>query len=417
MDIYDVIQAMRRQWRLLIIGVVVLFLLIFAAMFKVEDGSFDPRFAPRFESSIRMVVVPEQVSDLTDPSLTSPAFDTVAGVYGDLVAPRRSGDEIVETTGAQIDSLEVFTENNSPIITVVVEAQGAEDSKVAALGAYDWLVDRLKQGAIVAEVAPPSAATDTIDTSVRLIVEPRFDDADSTYWFDISTADGDGTAMPLYALRTGASFPARLDDAEAITLTIGPELGSPYDTATLTVPRLEEEPQPGIALEVVVGRGAVIFSADGVPVFNESALGARWDNPANPTGTDALTVLLLDDDPSPVQIGQRRGPIIGAGALIAGVLVLLALALMVDTFKQRKRMVGSSIASVGMVTPIALSAPVSDPDDESEEPDHEGIDEYDEDVDEYEEEDEDDLADDSSWSWKQAARRDDDIHPWSARTS
>lgn len=409
MDIYDLIEALGRRKRFLIIGFMLLVLLIVVAMFKVETGSLQPRFAPRYETTVQMVVVPEQVAQLTDPSLTSPAYDTVADVYADLVGSRRAGDEIIETTGARIDGFEVFTSNNSPIISVVVESPTADEATTAALGAFHWLVDRLKLGATVAAVSPPEVDTGAIDVSVSLQVEPRFDDVDSSYWFDVQSPDGSSIAMPLYALRTGSGFKASLEGGDQITITVGPEIGAPFDTAVVTVPDLDEEPHVGITLEILVSRGALLFGLDDQPTLNQSAMLARWDNPTDPTENDTLTVMLLNEEPSAVQIGQRRGPILGTGVFIAGLLALLAITLMVDAFGQRKK-AAELAAPIEAVPPTPII------------PAREEL--FDEEIEEVEQEEEQDDfeevedADDGTWSWERAAGSgDEDAHPWSAQSS
>ena len=371
MDIYDVIESLRRQRVLVVAGLTLLFLLIAAAMFTISDGNVRPRFAARYEATTQLVVVLQGVEELTNPDLTSADFGAVAGVYADLMSSERAQQEIVERSESRVDSFVVSTSGNSPVITVDVESPSAEEATKAAVAAFGWLEERLRGGGTVAVVTTtPELAVEPIDGSTRTQIvvrsEPTFVDVDTTIWLAISTPDGIEMATPLYALQSDLVFQSELEPRQPITITVGPEVGQPDDTARILAPARDQEQRT--PLEVLLRRGAIVFDREGVPSINAAAITTRWEPPTAEPKIQPVTVMLLDDEPVPILIGQRRGPIIGVGALVAGVLALLVLALMRDTWQTRQQAERATMAIVPEPTPIPIAEAIETEEEEEEEP-------------------------------------------------
>lgn len=351
MDIFDVVEAFRRQKWLLIGGVALLVVLIVGAMFEVEKGSLSPRLAPRYEAQAEILVVPEGVEDLTSPELTSADLSGEASVYARLLSTDQAANEIAEQTGYELLAWSASTGSRSPIIVVAAEAPTAEGAKAAATGAMPWLEQRLKSGITIASIpAVPDeeiVVPEPVDSKqVTVLSEPRFEDVDPDLWIEFLGPDDKGSATPLNALDGELSFVSDLGANPRITISVGPEVGTPFDTLTVLAPVNEDEPRP--PLELVLRRGAILFDIDGRPTLNPSAISADWafvtpETEVQPTG---VALILLDDDPAATQLGQRRGPIISAGALLAGLLLLMVVALMRDTFQSRKQALATGAAPV-----------------------------------------------------------------------
>jgi capsular polysaccharide biosynthesis protein len=338
LDIFDVVEAFRRQKWLLAGGLVLLVVIIVAAMFKVETGSLTPRLAPRYEATAEILVAPEGVEDLTNPDLTTEDLSDEASVYARLIATDRAATDIMQATGQTVLSLTASTGTRSPIIAVTVESPTAEGASQAAAAALPWLEQRLKSGVTVANIpADPNEETvvrPAASGQVTVLSEPTFEDADPNLWIEFVGPDGKGIASELNRLDSELSFTSDLGSNPRITVSVGPEVGTPNDTLTVLAPETTEDPRP--PLEVVLRRGAVLFDIDGKPTLNPAAVSAEWAvvNPEVPKG---VALILLDEEPAATQLGQRRGPIISAGALLAGLLLLMVMALMRDAWQTRAR--------------------------------------------------------------------------------
>ena len=141
-------------------------------------------------------------------------------------------------------------------------------------------------------------------------------------------------------------------------------MGEPDDTARILAPIREFEQRT--PLEVRLRRGAIVFDLEGVPSINAAAITTRWELPIEEAEIQPVTVMLLDDEPVPILIGQRRGPIIGVGALVAGILALLVLALMRDTWQARHKAERATMAIVPEPTPIPIAEATEGPEEAEE---------------------------------------------------
>lgn len=356
LDIFDVVEAMRRQKWLLLGGFAVLVLVIVGAMFEVETGSLTPRLAPRYEAEAEILVVPEGVEDLTSPGLTSEDLSGEASVYARLLSTDQAAQEISEQTGSELLAWSASAGSRSPIIVVTAESPTAEGAKAAAAtGALVWLEQRLKSGITIANIPATEDDEEVVipepvdSRQVTVLSEPRFDDVDPDLWIEFLGPDDKGLATPLNALESELSFTSDLGNSPRITISVGPEVGSPFDTLTVLAPENEDSPRP--PLELVLRRGAILFDIDGTPTINPSAVTAEWEFIAPESdlaevSANGVALILIDEDPSATQLGQRRGPIISAGAFLAGILLLLVFALMRDTFQRRKRALAEGAAPV-----------------------------------------------------------------------
>jgi hypothetical protein len=96
------------------------------------------------------------------------------------------------------------------------------------------------------------------------------------------------------------------------------------------------------ALQLNIGPGAIVVDAEGGVLLDASALTTQWI-PGEPILTIEesqsrdLTVLVVTEDPVPIPVGQRRGPIILVAALIVGAILILAVAVSRDNWRQLKR--------------------------------------------------------------------------------
>ena len=340
MDIYELIEVLKRQPRLLAIGLFFVMAMVVAVWLSVP---------PKYTATLRLVVVPEGVTRLTDADLGSSGYFRIATIYADLLSSAEARDEIIEGNDIQIDDLRVTRLSESSSLEVAVDASTASDAVVGALGSFSWLEERIRQSSEVvftpteAESEPPEVvdAAGRLGVDITLEVEPVFEDVDPSTWFEVDTFESEPYATPLALLESGLMFEAVVDSDASLEVSLGPEIGTPFDVARLPLPPLPEEPRPGIDLVLRIRRGAIVVATDGdsdiVPGLNRAALSLSWNNPAAASVEEtSVAVLLLNPDVAAVPVGQRRAPIFAAAVLMLGSASLVILATARDGLQRRR---------------------------------------------------------------------------------
>lgn len=340
MDIYELLEVLRRQRRFLVIGGLVVIGFVAAVWVSVP---------PKYTATLRLVVVEEGVTRLTDADLGSSGFFRIATIYADLLSSAEAREEITADNDVQIEAMRVARLNESSSLEVAVDASTPSDAVAGALGSFSWLEERIRQSSEVvftpdeSEVETPDVvdAAGRLTVDVVMEVEPVFEDADPSIWFEVDTFETEPYATPLALLESGVTFGAVVDSDESLEVSLGPEVGTPFDVARLPIPRLPEEPRPGIDLILRIRRGAVVLGPDGgdeiLPGLNRAAFLLEWDNPeAASADKTNVAILLLNPDVTAVPVGQRRAPIFGGAVLVLGVAFLVILATARDGWQRRR---------------------------------------------------------------------------------
>jgi hypothetical protein len=133
--------------------------------------------------------------------------------------------------------------------------------------------------------------------------------------------------------------------------------GDELDSVTLGIPALPAEEDVPYTLSVQLDRGAVVgLPIAGVEPATEpdvsdarlqgERLAVSWVEPDAATGQTQPTVglILLTEEPIPMETGARRGPIITFGALLGGTFALITAAIAIDSWRQAYRRRASSLA-------------------------------------------------------------------------
>ena len=344
MNLYELLEVLRRQLRFVAVGALIVGLAVAGVWVSVP---------PKFTATLRMIVVPDGVANLTDAGLASSDFFRIASIYAELISSPEAIEEIVSDAGVEVDELRVQTLNNTSSILVAVDAPTAEHAEAGALESFAWLEARIRRSSEVL-FSPVDAQPDTtvpIDESGRLLVdvelsvEPFYAEVDPALWLEINSAGADGFAIPLALLESDMSFGVAVDDRSDLVVKIGPETGLALDEIRLRVPTLPDEPRPGVSLQLRVGRGAVLFSGE-TPRLNASSFDLMWDNPgANAGDSTQVAVLLVNPDLVAIPVGQRRAPIFSGGVLVLGIASLVVLATARDGWQQRRLAAANPVAS------------------------------------------------------------------------
>lgn len=360
MNIYEFTQALRRQWKLLLIGILSLITGVLAATFEISraDGSFqfESRITPKYESSVEMVVVPAGLESLASRQVADGSKEA-AGVYAQMLGTTEAARQIEEAQGVElIDTLEAISEDSS-FIEVTATSPTAEGAVRGALGAFRWLEGRLAEQPKVAQVPETDQVTIPGEFVGDLLVDvdARYALADEALTLVVGNSRGEETAISLQgAAGDMESQTTLLAPDGALRLSVEREPGISLDEATVQVPPLPDPEAAPPPLVLAVEWGGVDF--DEVPEVDEEAapvattpeeapgarldvdrLGLRWDTEiVIPEAEDQVSLLLITEEAVALETDQRRTPLMVMALLGVGAIALLVLATTVDTWQQAR---------------------------------------------------------------------------------
>lgn len=343
MDIIDFWEALKRQKWFLIVGTLALVIGIISMQYKVENLSFESRVEPKYTATVQMAVVPVGVTSLSDPAITS-NYEGPANFYAQLLQSPQAAAEIAEEQGAVFsEAIGVSVLDNTGILTVTVTATTPDGAERAALGAFRWLEAELAREPVVAALPTEVIEDNPVDVeggavaSVQLAVDPSYSLDELGVWLAVSTPVDDGFRLLLAdAPASIRQYSMILDESQSVEVSIEDQGGSTLDTLDLRLPAVDTT--DGVALPIVldIPRGSVVVGGTGIEI-RDDAVAATWDFTGVIAGQQQntqLSVMRLSDEAIIGVTGLRRVPVMLGGALVGGMLVLLALATTRDKIKQ-----------------------------------------------------------------------------------
>jgi len=340
MNIFDLTQGIWRQRKLLLTGFILLVLGIILLVFEINSDGIRPRVTPKYVASGRMAVVPAELESLTDVT-GGGNFSDVAGLYAELLqSPEASLQIQQEQDVTFVEPMEASVTPRTSFIGVTVTSDTPEGAKRGVLGAFDWLEGRLAQPPNLADISredfDPNRILDEDGKflgQIRLSVDRQFVDPETT--LVLTNARGDESAVPLGDVFGISVQTAFLMPGTPLTISVENVAGLLLSTATLPLPNLPEDPFTELpTLVLTLDTGAIVSDEIGGVRLDSARISASWDSTPTAGETRQLTLLLITEDPVAVLTGQRRTPIITLAAFGVGILVLLVLAITVDTWQQ-----------------------------------------------------------------------------------
>lgn len=366
MDIYEFTQALRRQWKLLLVGFLGLSLAVFAFVFEVtrigDRFSLQYRIPPKYESSIGMVVVPADLDSLASRSVAG-GFDGPAQVYSQLLETPEAARQIEETQGIELlDTLVATSTPDTSFITVTATSDTPEGAVAGAMGAFRWLEGRLAEPPVVAQLPEPDPAIvqEAFFGSLLVNMARLYATADPGLTLVVRNFQDDEVAVSVQAAAGGLEPQlAYLKPDSQLIVSVEREVGVSLDTATIDVPPLleTEEARPPLVLSVEWGgidfeeiepvedgaeldeveleeAEALALSQAGAQL-DASRISLRWDTTVA-AQEEPISLMLITQELTAIETGQRRTPLISLAMLGVGALALLVLATIIDTWQRAK---------------------------------------------------------------------------------
>ncbi|MDH3500041.1 MAG: hypothetical protein OEM97_07965 [Acidimicrobiia bacterium] len=352
MDMIEFLQALRRQRTFLLLGLLLLVVAIAAMMFRISESGIESRISPKFEATLQMAVVPAGLETLADTALATD-YSGTAAVYAQLLQSPEAAREIQDAQGVElVDELVVEIPSRTGVMTVTATATSEEGAAKAALGSFFWLEGRLAQAPLIAAIPPPTTTTipspvanprNSFLGEIRLNVDPSYANASQQLFLRVSTDADAGFPVSLQDSAFGEqSYPVFLSRANTVTINLELTDGTVLAEVRAEVPELRESAELVPPLQITLQRGAFPLEPTEPVEVIADRISAQWDlrdllNDVRESTSEQISVVLLTAQPIVEETGTRRAPVLMAGALVAGSLVLLALATTVDAWRRGRR--------------------------------------------------------------------------------
>jgi hypothetical protein len=360
--IYELTQAIARYKRAVFIGLGVIFVAVIFMMFTYNDGGIEWRGGLKYESSFEISVVTPGTDTLgsTDPT------DVVSGAaseYAGLLTTGEAAEVVGDMSGYTLDEpMKASTEQGSGVIVGTVIGPSPELAMAASQNAFVWLAQKIQQPlnaqpevTITVPPAPDVSLEGDFVSSLSVAVDPSLASVSPDLFVLVDVGGSESAAVPV-AERAGESVDstATLEAGGSILLRLETASGIEYDSL-----RLAPGPLPAAApayptLTVTLGPDAIDETSEeavddngdptseNVWVFDSTEIATEWIDGDVPAITEPETtvrqvqVALITEVPTALQIGGRRGPLLGFAVLIVGLILLLTAVIVADTWRRSR---------------------------------------------------------------------------------
>ena len=376
MNIFEFSQALRRQRRLLWMGLVVVLVPVFLLSFTVSDGKPAFRIGPDYESTVQIAVAPADIESLAQADLSPDDLTLPTGLYAELIKSGALVDAL-ELEGIHLeDDVDVQVAGDAPVISATFTAGTSSQARAASLAVFQWLEDRLSDQLVVADVRTTPTTVAVVDVSrpfdsrLNIVVATGLGSIPSDLFLLVDLGGGTEIAVPI-ARNAGSALEINTSLSPTLTVRLSLERGGTRrgQPIRVTPPEMPVFVDAVPALVMTIAESSVLQSEDGFGL-SASGIALAWEQGEafQSTGmgeTRDVSLVLLTPEPSVTPIGARRGPILFIAAVTVGMLLLLALVISVDTWQQEKRAHKEAVAgesdleAIKVIEPVAPDHPVA----------------------------------------------------------
>jgi len=347
--IYELAQAIGRHKRFLLTGLSLLVLFVLILTFSYEDGGIVWRGGLKYESEFQVSVVAPGTKSLSEPR-TADNLRSAAVAYADLLASEEAAVNIGELTGFLLsEPVETRTNGESPVIRATIIGPSPDLAKSAANNAFNWLAAKIQQPI---DAQPPVETTQTtpevvlsgpFNSSITIVLTDTLSSVDDDVFVLVDVGPAQPIAVPV-AARAGSSIAtaATLEASGSLLMNLELSDGTFQDTLRLAPDPLPQSLPVYPSLEVRFDSGSIRIGQDEdeqpVWLFRPSAITTTWIpgtlDPIAPVTTQQFQIAMLTDNPTAIQIGGRRGPLVGFAVLIVGLILLLSGVIVAEAWRR-----------------------------------------------------------------------------------
>jgi hypothetical protein len=354
MSVYDLVRALGRYKWAVLTSFVVLFAVVAAMTFKLEDGKPTWRAAAKYDSSVQIAVIPPGIDSLTTASIRSGEMYDAAVLYRALLGTDEAALFIGKAAGYRLEEpVRATVDSDAALITAAVYGPTPEQSQAAALATFDYLEQKLQIPLDVADLPEPTETVVVLDgpfeSTLVLTVDDSFSAVDSDLFLIIDSGMDNPTTLPV-ASTAGQTFGSRatLAPVMALTLTLQNDEQGVLDTVRVAPPAPEATVARAPELELRLLEGAIVETGadpDGEDPpweLDSSRVSVSWREPdasiidQAPIAGQDVQIALLTPEPGWLSVGGRRGPIALVAALIVGTVLILSAIIITDAWRRER---------------------------------------------------------------------------------
>ena len=376
MTLYDLGQAIFRYRRFLFIGLGVLLIVVLALALDFGDGTLQWRGSAKYESGYQISVVAPGTVSLSEPE-TGDNLDSAASAYADLLSSGEAAQAVGDMTGYRLgEPIVAIVSDDAPIISATVIGPTYDDAVAAALNSFEWLAQKIRQPlnakppVVIDPFVPDVRLDEPFTTSMTVDVDESLFSVDNDLFVIIRGGFESGprqTIVVPVADRAGTSVlgAVAVDPNGSILMNLERADATPYGQLRLVPDPLPDSAKAYPSIEIGLGPAAVdsivvededTGEATRIWRLNPAAITTQWlpGTPASAaieTTTEQFQIALLTDSPVALQIGGRRGPLLGFAVLIVGLIGLLAAVIIADTWRRDRAMSTASIPAASEKAP------------------------------------------------------------------
>jgi hypothetical protein len=360
MTLYDLTRAMARHKKFLIGGLVILLILVVVMMFDFGGGEVQIRGNAKYESQVQIAVISPATESLTDAD-TADGLMQAAAVYADMLSSSEAAVAVGDLTGYKMDEpMNALASSDAPLILNTVIGPSFDLATQAALNSFEWLGTKLQEPLVIigtpttTTIPPDIVLSAPFETKLTVDVDERLASVADDLFVRVTADSGEQVTFPV-AQTAGSDLSTRATFAPVTTLTLTLETSA---GELVDVLRVAPVPPPTIVdayptLDLLLASGAIERDTAEDSLgwrFSEDQITVAWVDgvpPSVPTQEQIpqVKIALVTSNPQAVQIGGRRGPLLGIAVLFVGLIVLITAVIVADTWNRERRAAGSSSAT------------------------------------------------------------------------
>ena len=353
MTIYDLTQAFKRYKTPVLVALGLLIVGVVVMTFTIQDGKPAFRASVTYESSVQIAVVPPGTDSLISSENSTANLASAATLYASLLESDEAARWIGDQNGYKLEeAVSTNVERGSTIIVATVTAPTSDQSRSAALSTFDWLNKRLLEPIETANFPTPPTTIPVIvldgpfTSFINVDVNEDLASAPDDLFMTIETDGNEIVTVPLQP-SAGRTIRVRstLDPFITLVVTLQTASDEPIDSVRVappTAPRaVEFVPELSVAISDASFRTTRDDegnpSADLIPDEIELAW-LEGTAAANPEDVETIDVdlALLTTEPGFTTTGGRRGPILAITAMVVGLILILTIVVVADTWRRQR---------------------------------------------------------------------------------
>lgn len=350
MTIYDLTEAIARYKRFLLVGFSVLALAVLVLTFEFADGGIQWRGGLKYESAFQISVVLPGTKSLNEPQVGD-SLNGAALAYSDLLSSGEAAEAIGKTAGYQLsETVDADVSRDSPIISATVIGPTPDLVRAAAESSFAWLTQKITQPldsqppVATVPVTPSVTLNQPFSSSITVLLDQGLKGVDADLLLIVDAPQSQSFVVPI-GDRAGTEVVggAVLEPNGSLGLSLETTGGIEYDALRVVPDPLPRSAVAFPTLDIRIGRngvdsvrnenGEILWELDSRDIEVEWIPGIA-EVPGDPVITQQFQIAMLTDQPSTVQIGGRRGPLLGISALIVGSIGMLAAVVVADTWRR-----------------------------------------------------------------------------------